>query len=135
MKVRFVLRSVLLVWIVLWMIFLVRQSKRGQYTELTYLYANDYDSKVRYLLGDDLEDLLVFSAENLPRGATYDITGFERFSIKEVRARYYLWPLYRTEDYPEFIISYGAPGTAPDGYKEFGVFPGKGAVYSREEAI
>ncbi|MFA6636036.1 MAG: hypothetical protein WCV56_02830 [Candidatus Omnitrophota bacterium] len=135
MNAKFVLRSVLLVWIILWVIFLARQSKRGQYAELTYLYANEYGSKVRYLLGDDLEDLLAFSAENLPRGATYDITGFERFSIREVRARYYLWPLYRTEDDPEFIISYGDPGTSPPGYKEFKVFPGKGAVYSREEAI
>jgi hypothetical protein len=52
-----------------------------------------------------------------------------------VRSRYYLWPLYRTEDDPEFIISYGAHATAPVGYKEFVVLPGKGTVYGREDII
>lgn len=135
MNLRFILRAILLTWVILWVVFLVRQGKRGQYAELAHFYSNGYNSKVRYLLGEDLADFLVFCAGKIPKNSTYDIRGFERFSIKEVRARYYLWPLYRTENNPDFIIVYGSSGPAPLGYKDFASNEGKGSVYIRETAI
>ena len=135
MKLKFIFKAILLTWIILWMVFLVRQSKKGQYEKLTYFYANDYNSRVKYLLGDDLADFLVFCAGNIPSGSTFDIRGFERYSIKEVRARYYLWPLYRTEDNPDFIIVYGSVGAVPDGYEKFKALEGKGIVYLRKGAL
>lgn len=135
MKTKFIFKGVLLVWLILWVVFLIRQSKHGQYEDLAYFYSNGYDSKVQYLLGDDLADFLSFCAGCIPEGATYDIKGFEKFSIKEVRARYYLWPLYRTENKPDFIIVYGAYPDIMPGYLEFRSLQGKGAVYIRREDI
>jgi hypothetical protein len=131
MKVNFILRAVLLTWTILWIVFLVRQSKRGQYDDLRNFYSGDYGSKVRYILGGDLADLLVFSAQNIPAASTYDIRGFERFSVREVRARYYLWPLYRVEENPDFVIVYGSSSPALEGYEEFRSLKGIGKIYIR----
>jgi hypothetical protein len=135
MRTKTILRGIFITWLVLWAVFLVRQSKRGQYAELAYFYTNDYSSRVGYLLGDDLADIVVFCLENIPPGSTYDIRGFERFSIKEVRARYYLWPLFRTEEDPDFIIVYGSAEYVEDGYREFRSFDGMGKIYVREDAV
>lgn len=125
----FALRAVFVVWAVLWVFFLVRQNKKGQYEELAFFYSNTYDSKVEYLLGSGLSELLSFCAAELPQGATYDIRGFERFSIKEVRARYYLWPMRRVEDDPDLILIHGKSRDVPRGYRMFKDLGSKGAVY------
>ena len=134
-KLKFIFKAVLITWAVLWVVFMVRQGKRGQYADLSYFYSHEYGLKVRYLLGDDLADLLRFCNTIIPPGSTYDIYGFERFSIREVRARYYLWPLYRTEKEPEFIIVYGSTGGLPEGYEKFGELEGKGSVYIRKGTV
>jgi len=135
MAVRFVLRILLCVWLALWAVFVVRQGKKGQYEDLIRFYSSEYRGKVRHLLGDDLADFLIFCSARIPAGSTYDITGFEKFSIKEVRSRYYLWPLYRTDKSPDFIIAYGSDGPAPEGYKKFASLDGKGTIYVREGGV
>ena len=135
MKLKFIFKGVLLTWMILWMVFLIQQSKRGQYDDLAYFYTHEYSLKVRYLLGDDLADFLSFCAVKVPFGSTYDLRGFEKYSIKEVRSRYYLWPLYRTDNNPDFVMVCGSGGEVPAGYKEFEALDGKGRIYAREGAL
>ena len=122
------------VWIVLWIVFLVRQDKDDQYSELRYLYTHGYNDKVSHIIGAQLSDLLIACGKDLPEGATYDIRGFDKFSIAEVRARYYLWPFRKTSKDPEFIIIYGG-GNIPEGYKEYRNYPGVGSVLVRKDII
>ena len=128
-----VFKIILAVWVGLWMFFLVREDKRGQYSDLKHLYSHGYNEKVRHIAGDQLSDILVFCRDDLPEGATYDLAGLEKFSIAEVRARYYLWPHRRTSENPDFIIIFGARGKMPDGYQEYVSLPGAGSVLVRKD--
>jgi hypothetical protein len=130
-----VFKILLAVWIGLWMFFLIREDKSGQYSDLKYLYSQGYNEKVRYIAGDQLSEIIAFCADNFPDGATYDITGLEKFSIAEVRARYYLWPHRRTSENPDFIVIFGAKGKVPAGYQEHVSLPGAGSVLVRKDLL
>lgn len=132
---RDIFRGTFAVWALLWMFFLVREGKKNQYADLKYMYTHGYTDKVRYLLGEDLADLLSLSAIYLPEGATYDIEGFKRFSIDEVRARYYLWPFMRVAEDPDFIIVYGGLKDVPDGYDNYVSAGSSGRILKRKDIL
>ncbi len=113
-----IFKLILTVWLVLWLFFLIREDKDNQYQSLGYLYTHGYDEKIEYLLGGELYDFLVFCRGNMPEGSTYEILGFEKFSIKEVRARYFMWPLKSVGEDPDFKIVHGGQEADTRGYKE-----------------
>ena len=125
------LKIIFAVWIVLWIFFLVREDKSDQYRELRYLYAHNSAENARYIAGEDLYDFLVFCKDNIPTGFTYRLSGFQKFSIDEMRARYFLWPLKSIADNPDFIIVYGGKGEKVPGYKVFMKFDNKGCILER----
>lgn len=97
-------RIILAIWVVLWLVFLLREDKDGQYRDLKYFYTHSYDDNVGYLLGEKLYAFLESCRQNIPKGSTYELSGFEKFSIYEVRARYFLWPLRSVSADPDFKI-------------------------------
>ena len=119
-----ILKLAFAVWIVLWVFFLAREDKDGQYRSLAYNYTHGYADKVRYLMGADLYDFLVFVAGNMPEDATYELAGFEKFSIDEVRARYFLWPLKSSAGGADFRVVYGGGEPPGPGYAEYKKGPG-----------
>ena len=116
MSKKHIFNIVLIIWIVLWILFLIRPSKDGQYAELAYFYSHGYEDNVSFLLGNGLYDYIQFCKENLPAGATYELRGFKEFSIKEVRSRYHLWPLRSVKESPEYVIVYGSEELNRPGY-------------------
>jgi hypothetical protein len=100
------LKIIFAVWIILWIFFLAREDKDGQYSTLRYLYTHDSEEKTRYVMGGELYDFLISCRENMPAGSTYELSGFQEFSIDEVRARYFLWPLKSVSEKGEFEINY-----------------------------
>ena len=126
---------ILIVWVVLWMFFLVREDKDGQYRMLKYFDTHSPEERVSFLVGDDLYDFLVFCRKNISPGATYELLGFEEFSIKEVRARYLLWPLKSVAEDPDFMIVYGEPARKVPGYKEYRTYGNTGLILARKEAV
>ena len=128
-----ILRAIFAVWIVLWVLFLVREGKDGQYSALKYLYTHSYGDKVRYVTGDKLYDFLVFCRQNIPKGSTYELAGFERFSIGKVRARYFLWPLKGVGENADFKILYGKKDVKTAGYKEYKRYGGTGRILARKD--
>ncbi|GEM_PF-1133560 len=130
---RAILKAVFAAWLVLWMFFLIREDKDGQYGGLRYLYTHDHGSKVRYIIGDKLYGFLVFCRQSIPEGSTYELAGFERFSVNKVRARYFLWPLKNVEGDADFRIVYGREDTEPEGYKEYKQYGGTGRILVKEE--
>ncbi len=129
------LKFTLIVWIILWMFFLVREDKDGQYKRLAYFYTHGYGDNSRYIMGPDLYDFLVFSRRNIPDGSTYQLIGFERFSIAEVRARYFLWPLRSVSEDAEFKIFYGGKDAEVPGYVLYRDYDGKGVILVKEGGV
>ena len=116
LKKEIVLKIILIVWIVLWVVFLLREEKDDQYKQLFKLYGTSVEGKTKEVMGDELFEFFSFARANLPEGAEYRFQGFERFSIAEVRGRYYLWPAKGSSETPEYILVYSSPGYAVPGY-------------------
>jgi len=126
-KKKVFLQILFAVWVVLWVVFLIREDKDGQYRMLRDLYGLEGEEKSRYVLGGELYDLMVFCRQSIPQGSTYEILGFEKYSIDEVRARYFLWPLRAGSRDTDFKIACRGTG-APPGYVEYKRFDGNGCL-------
>jgi hypothetical protein len=105
-KVKKVVILVFVIWVVLWGFFLVREDKDGQYAQLKRLYQADSMSKARVICGDELYAFVTYCSENIPKEATYGISGFDQFAIDEVRLKYYLWPREYVDDNAEYLLYY-----------------------------
>ena len=127
-----IFKIILIVWVVLWVFFLAREDKDGQYGTLSYLYSHKYVDKARHIIGADLFDLLMFSRVNIPEGSSYELLGFKVFSIFEVRARYFLWPLQSVEKDSDFKIVYGKGFARIPGYNEYKRCGSSGRLLVRE---
>lgn len=132
LKKSWVIRIMLVVWLVLWLLFLIREDKDDQYKALKYLYSHGYNQSVSYVVGDKLNDLILYAGRDMPEGSTYDIKGFSKFSIGEVRARYYLWPYVRVHKDPDYIIVYGSSASEV-GYETVKKYPGIGILQKRRK--
>ena len=118
------------VWLFLWVFFILREDKDDQYRSLRELYRLSGESKVRHVVGGELYDFLVFCRDNMPEGSTYELMGFEKYSIYEVRARYFLWPMRAGTGRTDFKIFCGASANMP-GYEKVGDFGTGGTLLVR----
>ena len=111
--------AVLFIWVVVWLFFLARGSKDGQYRTLGKLYRSEDAERVGIIYGTGFYEFLVFCRTAMPKDATYEIRGFDKYSIDEVRARYFLWPTKAGALRPDFKIVYGNRTSVPAGYRKF----------------
>ena len=125
---------ILLLWVVLWLFFIVREDKDGQYSTLGALYKSPNAEKTATIYGKDFYDFFVFCQKAMPKDASYEILGFDKYSIDEVRARYLLWPAKAGTCRPDFKIVYGRGRSVPAGYLEFKSYNKgkKGYLYVRK---
>ncbi|MGB2601814.1 MAG: hypothetical protein WBD00_04165 [Candidatus Omnitrophota bacterium] len=114
-----VFKVIIIVWLVLWVFFLIREDKDGQYKSLKYMYTHNQAEGMRHVYGEGLYDLVSYCADNMREGTTYNMAGFKRFSIKEVRARYLLWPFKRVDRDADYIVMLGGAKRL-SGYKRVG---------------
>jgi hypothetical protein len=127
-----ILKLLLAIWIVLWVLFLIREDKDGQYASLKYQYSHGREDRMRNIMTPELYDLMLFCREKMPAGSTCELAGFKAFSIDEVRARYFLWPVRNTRGDADFIIIYEGGYTPGEGYTELKGYTGKGKVLIKE---
>jgi len=121
----------LFIWLAIWLVLLLMGNKKGDYATLRYLYSHNDIEKRRYLTGADLYGLLVFCKAALPGQATYNILGLDE--PDEITARYLLWPARRELQNPDFLIAYGNPQFAQNGYQVVDVYKNSGALLVREK--
>ncbi len=131
-KTKSIFRITLIVWVALWLFFIVREDKHGQYAALRDLYGLSYESKVRYIIGAELYDMLKSCKNEMAEDATYVFNGFKEHSGEEVRARYYMWPHRQVYKYPDYIIAYKTPDNPPPGYDKCKDYPGVGFLFIKE---
>jgi len=128
---RSIFITVLAVWLVLWMFFLIREDKDGQYAEVYSLYTAKGAQKMRVVLGGELYDFLVSCRSVVPARTTYELVGFEELSIDQVRARYFLWPLRQGKGETHIKIIYSAERVEMPGYEPYMTFGRKGQILKR----
>lgn len=121
------------IWLILWVTFIIRENKQGQYSDLGYLYSHpDYNQRVKRVFGNDLYDFLVFCKGLLPQNKTYSIGGIDKLDFDEVKARYFLWPLEMVEVNPDFIIFYRRePSGQENGYGLFRKYKDSGYILAK----
>jgi len=107
-----------------------REDKDDQYRDLFSMYKANYTEKVQSLIGTELYDFLVSCKTSLSEGATYNISGFKEFSIYEVRARYFLWPLRSINQDADYELRFGPDREDIVGYKEYKRHA-NGSIYER----
>ena len=128
-----VLKSVLAVWVVLWLFFLAREDKDEQYASLNYMYTHGVSENARYIVGADLYDFLMLCGKTMPAESTYKLVGFGELSIDAVRARYVLWPLRSVEKDADFVAVYGNADASYTGYRRLAGGSGiNGVILERE---
>ncbi|HNX90330.1 MAG TPA: hypothetical protein PKY78_01045 [Candidatus Omnitrophota bacterium] len=122
-------------WVIIWVIFLIRPDKKGQYPLLFKLYAARGEERIRTAFGADMYDTVIFCKNNMRPGATYRMYGFEKYSINEVRARYLLWPAKCTGDVePDYKIVFGGGLVDEKGYLRTDIPAGKGYLLRKERS-
>ncbi|MBF0493795.1 MAG: hypothetical protein HQL28_01530 [Candidatus Omnitrophica bacterium] len=129
-----ILKLLMTVWVILWVVFVIRESKHGQYETLFKLYKTPSpELKMRELYGGELYDFLVFCSRNIPQGSTYELIGFPKYALNEVRARFFLWPLRQDKKSPDYKVVYSdIPVETKGDYVKQVDFNAKGALYVRK---
>ena len=119
------------VWMVLWVVFIVKEDKDGEYSGIFKMYGLKGDEKARFAYGEEFYDFLIFCGQNLPAGSTFEVTGLETLSVKEVQARYFLWPLVSSNNSPDYKIIYGSPLKDIPGYTLFRDYKSRGYLLKK----
>lgn len=119
-------------FLVLWLVFMVRENKEGEYRELKYLYTHSDIEKRRCVMLPDEYDYLSFCKKYLPADATYKTAGLEDLAF--VQARYMLWPARVDLNDPEFILVFKSCYITPKGYSEFARFQDKGFIIKKRKS-
>jgi len=117
MKHKTLIGAILLIaWIAIWINFMARDLiKRGNLHDYKALIVRDATGKKSYTYGDYLFDFLNFCKEALPGSSDYSLVGVEKFSLRERRAVYYLYPNIKKEK-ASFLLVFNEPGFKRKGY-------------------
>lgn len=104
---RNILKILLVVWIILWGWFFVRELfLKNNIRDYGALLFRSLEDKHAYVTGDRLYAFLADCKKRMPAGATYKIAGREEGDLEYRRAVYYLYPNIRSEK-PDFMVDMG----------------------------
>jgi len=112
------LKVCFIIWLVLWVVFFIRENKDGEYKDFFNLFGKSLEEKRAYLLGEDFYNFLNACKDNVPSKATYKLAGLGPFAIDEVRGIYYLAPLKAVEENYDYIFVYGSGDFTEEGFDE-----------------
>ncbi len=119
---KLIVRMILAVWIVLWLLFLIRPYfKKDLIADYRALLSRDLDGKRSFVTGDELYGFIGMCRLAIPEANfTYAIEGLdgEDDALSRCRMLYYLYPAM-THDAPEYILVYKKAGFGREGYEIF----------------
>ncbi len=119
MKKELLIRAFLAIWVVVWVLFLIRPFfKKDLMRGYSTLLSLSTEGKRAYVTGARLYEFIKISNQFMPKPSSYGIIGIENNSLEHRRARYYLYPNVEKED-PEFLLVYGTKNFKREGYKIF----------------
>jgi hypothetical protein len=116
-----VLRTVLAVWIIIWVLFLIRPLfKKGMIGDYRGLLGLTSEGKRAYVTGPTLYEFIMDCKRSIPEPSSYGVAGIEKDSLEHRRVRYYLYPDVEKKD-PDFLLVYGMKDYDRKGYEIFKV--------------
>ena len=112
-----ILLAFLLVWVILWANFTVRDlTKKKYFKDYKVLLSRDAAGKAAYTYGDRFFEFLKFCEKSLPSGVDYDLAGIKDLDWR--RAVYYLYPHLKKDKAP-YVLVFDEPGYVQEGYAMF----------------
>lgn len=120
-------------FLALWLVFMIRENKWGEYGELLYLYTHNDTEKRRFVMGEAQYDFLEFCQNVMPPGSTYNIVGLEDINL--LRAKYMLWPARFELRNPDFILVFKSHYVAPKAYPARKTFQDKGFILIKKDSL
>ncbi|MBF0216264.1 MAG: hypothetical protein HQL30_04640 [Candidatus Omnitrophica bacterium] len=119
---KIIFRAVAATWVTLWLVFLIRPDKHGQYGQLARLFMKTREEKLVILYGKDFYGLLSYMKEEMPPFLSFDLKEKDDIPVNKVRARYFLWPAEIDTVAPKYRIVNGSELTKIRGYRDVRVF-------------
>ena len=116
---RFVVRIILVIWVIIWAIFLIRPLiKKDLIRDYSNLSKLSTEGKRAYVTGLRLYEFIRVCNQTMPKPSSYEVIGIEKDSLEHRRVRYYLYPNIEKKE-PEFLLIYGTKDYKREGYKIF----------------
>jgi len=107
---------VLIAWVVLWLMFLVREVFiKGRVHDYVALAGRSFEGKHAYVTGEDLYEFVDYCRAATPADATFEFEGLEPGALEKRRVVYYLYPRLE-EPEAEYIFVYRVPEYSRVGY-------------------
>jgi hypothetical protein len=127
-------RLILQVWVIVWVLFLVRPFSLHKSSLLEYLELakGDFETRRRIAYGTDFCRFLNFCKARIPGDSRFQLVGFERESVDRVRAYYYLYPRLSSQK-PDYILVYKAPWFRQKNTIPFAAFDSDSFILRNEE--
>jgi hypothetical protein len=124
-------RIILTVWIIIWVLFLIRPFfKKDLMKDYAVLLTLSTEGKRAYCLGNELRRFINFCEGYIAGPFTYKIVGVEKDSLEHRRVKYYLYPNTEQAD-PGFILVYKVKYFSKKGYRLFKVMDSESCILEK----
>lgn len=115
-----IIALVLIAWVVLWLMFLVREVFiKGKMDDYAALAGRSFEGKHAYVTGEDLYEFVDYCRAATPADSTFEFEGLEAGALEKRRVVYYLYPRLE-EPEADLIFVYRVPGYTRAGYELHG---------------
>jgi len=130
-----VLTAIFSLWTILWLFFLIREDKDGQYKTYFKLLTSRGEEKKQVIYGRDLIGFSEFCKDMIPAGQTYEIMGLGDYDVDKVRLRYLLWPARAEDGDTDFKITVDPGIKDVEGYVRLVHDGSKGNIFIKKDRL
>ena len=106
MKPKIIFRIIFLAWVFIWLLFLVRGLVKGEARDYKNLFGKTLEEKRAYVAGEEFYDFILFCGKIIPEDSDYKVEADYDDSMDYFRFAYYMYPLLRNLDNPEYTPCY-----------------------------
>ena len=106
MKTKLIFKIIFLAWTAIWLLFLVRGLAKGEARDYRNLFGKGLEEKHAYVTGEEFYKFIVFCKNVIPKGSDYTVEASYDETMDYYRFAYYVYPLLRDLDDPEYIVCY-----------------------------
>ena len=96
-------KAVFTIWIVIWLLFIVRGFAKGEFKRFKALCRADIEQKKEYILGKGFKAFIDDCIKTIPEAGTYKIVG-ELDGHSRHRLIYYLYPRVESKN-PDYVLN------------------------------
>lgn len=116
MKSKQIFRIVFIAWVVIWLLFLVRGLVKGEARDYKNLFGKSLEEKRAYVAGEEFYEFILFCKKVIPEDSDYTVKADYDATLDYFRFAYYIYPVLRNLDDPEYIACYKVKFTK-EGYE------------------